>query len=179
MRCCNFNLTGLSYRCLPNGLGEMGSADVSMHFDEQHWSPAYWERHHRALLDVCEQIGAPHLFVTVAPREWSFLFPCWIGKARAAARAGPTELSGAEVLAVAHGLHQICAGFLCGASGDAHRWKDHLQDNKVGAFGGAQAHVARYEYQDGGKYHEFGKVRGSLYVHMLLWLHGAPQVHPE
>ena len=152
MRCCNFNLTGLSYRCLPNGLGEMGSADVSMHFDEQHWSPAYWERHHRALLDVCEQIGAPHLFVTVARCEWLFPFPFWN-------MGGPALL---PVLVLQSSVEQKpwqspmgCIEYALAFS-VGHRvmpigGRTMCREAKVGAFGGAQAHFARYEYQAGGK----------------------------
>ena len=159
--------------------GRKGKADLSKHFDEQHWSPAYWNKHHRALMDICEQLGEPQLFITIAPYEWSFPWPYWVERARTAACVGPSELSGAEVLSVAHALHQVCAGFLCGKTDDSSKWKDHIFSNKVDGSSGVTTYFARYEYQDGGKEHEFGKGRGSLHVHMLIWLDGAPQIHPE
>lgn len=156
-----------------------GDADLSLLFAGQHWTESYWLRHHRTVLDVCAQLGEPQLFVTIAPYEWSFPWPYWVTRARAAAGVGPTEMSGIEVLSVAHALQQMCAGFLCGHTGDGSRWRDHLLSSKTERPGGVSAYFARFEYQDGGSTHEYGRGRGSVHVHMLIWLHGFRELLPQ
>ena len=87
-------------------------------------------------------------------------------------------MSGPKVLAVAHAMHQMCAGFLCGATGDS-RWKDHHFSGKGDTDAGVRVYFARFEFQDGGKEYAFGRGCGSLHDQMLLWFHGARAVHPE
>lgn len=88
--------------------------DRSLTFEDKHWSPHYWRRHHRMLSDVAGQFGLPHLFLAVSPWEWSFPWPAWVTQAHAAMRCGPADLAGAAAIAMAHAFQQAIKGFLCG-----------------------------------------------------------------
>ena len=65
-------------------------------FDSRHWAPGHWRRHHALLLDIVAQLGAPDLFLTISPWEWSFPFPYWIQRAHALLNRGPTDLPGPD-----------------------------------------------------------------------------------
>ena len=145
-------------------------ADTSCFFADRHWAPGHWERHHALLLDVVDQLGDPDLFITVSPYEWHFPWPHWVDRIHAVCRAGPTDCPAAEVLAVAHALHQLCAGFLAGRTGGK-TWKRHIFANKNDDKAqGVRAYFGRFEFQDKGQEQEFGKGRGSLHLHCLFWL---------
>ena len=135
-----------------------------------HWTPAYWHRQHRALQDVTLQLGTPDLFVTISPYEWTFPFPYWIRKAHEALGAGPTDCPGIEVLAIAHALHEICAGALAGHTRG--KWRRNYL--RTPGEDGIPAYFARFEFQDGGVQQQYGRGRGSLHVHALFWLKDAP-----
>ena len=120
--------------------------DLHLLFQGQHWTAEYWKKHHRTVVDMCVQLGGPHLFVTIAPYGWSFPWPYWIERAQKLAHAGPTVMSGPEVLAVAHAMHQICAGFSRGSTGDGAKWKDHFFSGNGNADAGVTAYFARFEF---------------------------------
>eukprot|EP00959_Pyramimonas_sp_CCMP1952_P165531 3460180-Pyramimonas_sp.AAC.1 len=147
--------------------------DASCLYDNRHWCPGHWRKHHRVLVDVVQQYGEPDIFLTIAPWEWSFPFPEWIRKAHSVLKKGPTDLPGPETLAIAHALHQVCAGLVAGGTGKGAqgRWRSHVFANKSDPkVPGTKAYFARFEFQDKGVEQEFGKGRGSPHVHMLLWL---------
>lgn len=134
--------------------------------EHRHWCPNYWQKQHRYLLDAVQQLGQPQLFLTVAP--WEFDFP-WLRRKHAAAGLGPTKLPGPETLATAHALRQMCSRFLAGF-GSHRRWKANLFCAKTCPSGNnVKAYVGRFEFQEGGKEHEYGKGRGSLHLHALFW----------
>ena len=137
--------------------------------DTKHWSQAYWRNHHLVVLDVVRQWGMPHLFLTVSPYEWSFPLPYWLSKVHAALGVGPTKLAGMETLAIAHALQQLVKSFLCGHAGKK-QWSTHyFGDKSAGKDNPVRGYFGRYEYQDGGKSHQYGKGRGSLHLHLLIW----------
>jgi hypothetical protein len=150
------------------------ATDRSLLMKHRHWTCAYWQKHHRLLLDVVDQLGVPDLFVTIAPYEWSLPFPHWIQRCMELTNRGPTDMAGPEVLAVAHLLHQICAGLLCGVT-SGKKWTQHLLGDKTKREKCVEAYFARFEFQDGGTTHQFGKGRGSLHVHMVVWMRVMPQ----
>ena len=157
-------------RTIIGGVGKLTEgADASMSLAHRHWGADYWKRHHRILSDISLQYGEPDLFLTVAPYEWSFPYPYWVEKLLTAVGGGPTDAPAAEVLAMAHALHQLAAGLLCGKTGD--RWVSHLLADQLGTqHSTVRCYFARFEFQDGGREHCFGKGRGSLHLHMLVWL---------
>jgi ATP-dependent DNA helicase PIF1 len=146
--------------------------DAGHAFENKHWTPAYWRRHHAVLQDICDQLGPPSLFFTIAPWEWDFPFPYWLQKARTMSQASTHTCAAAETLCIAHALHQLVAGMMAGYTG-GQKWKLHMLANKSSGEHNVQAYFARFEYQDGGKMHEYGKGRGSLHVHSLFWLTSA------
>lgn len=151
------------------GASSAATADLHLARQEKHWTSGYWRRHHQLLLDVVEQFGHPDLFLTIAPYEWSFLWPYWVERVHRVLGEGPTSAAGAEVLSVAHALHQLCAGLLCGRTN--HFGRPFILADKTGQRAETvKCFFARYEFQDGGSTNEFGKGRGSFYVHMLIWL---------
>jgi len=123
------------------------------------WSPEYWRRHHECLLDLVEQVGQPDLFLTIAPYEFFFPYPAWVRKVQKILGRGPTQVPSGEVLAMAHALHQLCAGFLAGKTGGK-KWKNHVFSDKTGTEETVQAFFGRFEFQD----------RGTLHLHILFWL---------
>ena len=159
------------FRCVLNrgSAAETAGRHKETVLADKSWTPGYWKKHHAVLLDVVHQIGAPHLFLTVAPYEWSFPFPYWIDRAAEALGKDRTGLPGQETLAVAHALHQLILGFCSGATG-RHEWKYHLFGDAHGGANPVQAVFGRFEFQDGGKQHTYGKGRSSLHVHALFWL---------
>ena len=135
---------------------------------DKHWTPAYWKDHHRVLLDVVRQLGMPAIFLTISPWEWSFPWPAWVSKAHAALGKSATEVPGCEAIAVAHALQQCVAGFLAGHT-SGKPWTYHWLGDKSGKQNPVQSFFGRFEYQDGGESHEYGKGRGSLHMHCLFW----------
>ena len=76
-------------------------------------------------------------------------------------------MSVAESLAVAHALRQTEQGFLCGRTNG--KWTKHLFCDKGNQNSGLRHYFARFEYQDGGPHHEYGKGRGTLHLHAVFW----------
>ena len=93
-------------------VSEGRNADGHCFHDNQHWSPRQWRRHHRVLVDICEPLGEPDLFLTVSPWEWTFPFPFWITKAHRPLGKGPTAIPCPETLCNANALQQLCDIFL-------------------------------------------------------------------
>ena len=140
--------------------------------EHRHWCPNYWQRQHRYLQDLVKQLGPPQLFLTIAPWEFDFPWPEWVRAHHAISRCGPTQLPAAESLAVAHALQQFCSAYLAGF-GSHRRWKHNLFANKTvdgtGQHNNIKAYVGRFEFQEGGAEHKYGKGRGSVHLHALFW----------
>ena len=147
-------------------VSEGRNADGHCFFDNQHWSPRHWRRHHRVLVDVCEPLGEPDLFLTVSPWEWTFPFPFWITKAHHPLGKGLTAIPCPETLCNANALQQLCEFF----------WLEIMRDGRImhskteGKTPGVRAFFGRFEFQEKGLVQEFGKGRGSPNVHCLYWL---------
>ena len=142
--------------------------DTDQSNEHRHWCPNYWKRHHSHLLDLVRQIGLPSLFLTIAPWEFDFPFPYWLRKMHEATGLGPTELAGPESLAIAHAVHEFVARYLAGSGPKP--WTTNVFSIKQGNDDNVVAYVGRFEFQEGGKEHQYGKGRGSLHVHCLFWL---------
>ena len=144
--------------------------DAHLAMQHQHWTPGFWKRQHRLLLDVVDQLGYPDLFLIISPYEWLFPFPYWLRKVHSVAMKGPTEMAGPEVLCVAHALHQICRGLLAGQTNG--RWKTHVFADKTNSSaGGIKCFFGRFEFQEGGVEQVYGRGRGSIHLHCLFWFH--------
>ena len=157
--------------CAKAHIAEAKGYDTKLNMQHQHWSPLYWQRHHRILLDLTAQLGFPDLFITVSPYEWLFPFPYWVKKIHTVLNKGPTDCAGPEVLAVAHALHQVACGFLAGKTSKK-AWKSHLFSDKTGVnHGCVRGFFGRFEFQEGGPEHLHGRGRGSLHLHCLFWFH--------
>ena len=149
-------------------------ADASLVTANQHrhWTPQYWRKQHAFLQDVTRQLGPPHLFLTIAPWEWDFPFPYRLGKLMDVTQRGPTQLAGPETLALAHAFREFCGGYLAGYA--PHRpWSRNLFSNKATGQRNVAAYVGRFEFQEGGPTHQYGKGRGSLHCHLLFWFQDA------
>ena len=70
-----------------------------------------------------------------------------------------TELASLETLHIAHVLEQVARGYLSG--GNCNRWRTHVFGNKDHpTTANVQCYFYRFEFQK----------RGTLHLHMLLWL---------
>ncbi len=151
--------------------------DMAFGLHDKHWTPMYWKDHHRVLQDVVLQRGPPQLFVTVSPWEQDFPWPRWVDHVHRAMGCVPTDAAGPETLAIAHALRQCIAGFLAGHTGG--NWTAHWLGDKSGGRNPVLGYFARFEFQDGGSQHEYGKGRASLHTHALFWLERTRTVHLE
>ena len=84
------------------------------------FSIEYWKWQHRFLLDAVNQFGAPFIFLTISPYEWSFPVPVWLSGLRDLTGMVPTHLAGFETGHITHVLEQIILGYLCGSNNN--RW---------------------------------------------------------
>lgn len=137
--------------------------------EHRHWCPNYWKRQHRHLLDLVRQLGLPNVFLTIAPWEFDFPWPYWVSRLHDVAGLGPTEMAGPETIAIAHAIHQVCSAYLAGF-GPKKQWKTNLFSNKETGHNNVEAYIGRFEFQEGGQEHEYGKGRGSLHIHLLFWV---------
>ena len=172
---CDYELLQLQFdrhilRCVTQKatLARARRCDTHTLTEHQRWSPGYWRRHHRVLRDLCHQLGAPDLFLTVSPYELHFPFPYWVEALHRQMNLGPTEAAAAETLAVAHAISQMCAGFLSGSTGHG-KWVKHVFADKTGQSKGVRAFYGRLEFQHGGREERYGKGRGSVHFHGLWW----------
>jgi hypothetical protein len=107
------------------GSSKATEVDTDQANEHRHWCPNYWHRYHRYLKDIVRQLGAPQLFLTIAPWEFDFPFPYWIDRLHAVAKMGPTDMAGAESIALAHAIKQFCSSYLAGF-GHNHKWRGNL-----------------------------------------------------
>jgi hypothetical protein len=151
-------------------LGSMkhGDIDTDQANEHRHWCPNYWMRYHNYLKDIVRQLGQPQLFLTIAPWEFDFPWPYWVDRLHEAAKMGPTDMGGVESLAIAHALHQFCSAYLAGF-GPNRKWKANLFADRDLREANVEAYLGRFEFQEGGKEHAYGKGRGSLHIHLLFW----------
>lgn len=157
-----------------------GGYDPSLALRDKHWCPHFWASHHSVLIDVVRQHGVPALFLTVSPWELSFPWPLWVRRIHSTMGRDPTEAPGPEAFAVAHALHQLVGGFLCGHTSKESWTQSHWFGDKAGGKENpVRAYFGRFEFQDGGASHEYGKGRGSIHLHCLFWFSDIRKVHLE
>ena len=80
------------------------------------FSPEYLRTMHAALVDMQRQLGAPTLFLTTAPYEWSAPYHVVIENELKKAFRSRTWLPAAETCHLAHVLKQAIVGFLARSS---------------------------------------------------------------
>lgn len=127
--------------------------------DTKQFSPTFWQWQHLYLIDAVKQFGLPDVFITISPFEWSFPFPDWLQQLRSETGLGPTELAAFETHHIAHTLEQIIRGYLCGTNDK--RWSNHVFSyNRIAKYHNVKTFFYRFEFQK----------RGTLHVHLLVWL---------
>lgn len=136
--------------------------------DAKPFSPTYWQWQHRFLLDAVEQFGLPDIFITISPYEWSFPFGDWISSIRYQTGLGPTQLPGFETFHITHVLEQIIRGYLCGTNNQ--KWSSHIFSyNRSSKQSNVKTFFYRFEFQK----------RGTVHVHMLVWLYDMTKIKHE
>ena len=123
----------------------------------------------KILQDLTRQHGPPHVVLTIAPWEFDFPWPYWLQRLMATTNLGPTQLPAAEAIAVAHAVREFCTSYLSGF-GRHRQWSQNLFSHKHKKCNNVLAFVGRWEFQEGGPSHSYGKGRGSLHCHLLFWL---------
>lgn len=124
------------------------------------FSPSFWQRQHRYLLDVVRQKGFPNLFITISPSEWTFTSPFWLDQQRDYYSLKPLKTPLFETSHFIHVLEQIVRGYLCGTNDQ--RWSNHLFSyNNLKNKTNVDTFFYRFEFQE----------RGTVHLHLLLWLH--------
>lgn len=132
------------------------------------FSRTFWQHQNLYLIDAVRQYGYPCFFLTISPYEWTFPFPPFIQELRDRYGREVTEVASLEPLRIAHVLEQVARGYLTG--GNCNRWRTHVFGNKDHP---TTANVQCYFYQ-----FEFQK-RGTLHLHMLLWLEDIAVPRPD
>ena len=123
------------------------------------FSPGYWKMQHRLLQDAVDQYGYPSLFLTISPYEWTFPMAEWVTNMRHAIGKNPTELAGFETIHIAHTLEQVIRGYLCGSN--TNKWNKHVFNYEgLEHYTNVNTYFYRFEFQQ----------RGTLHVHLLVWL---------
>ena len=88
----------------------------AMALNAKTFSPGYWKKQHRLLVDALNQFGYPSVFVTINPYEWSFPSSKWIKTIENKTGESATELGAFQTLHIAHVLEQIDRGYFCGTN---------------------------------------------------------------
>ena len=148
---------------------DVADAQTTVANRHRHWTPEYWRRQHAYLQDLTRQHGPPHVFVTIAPWEFDFRWPYWLQRLMATSTLGPTQLPAAEAIAVAHAVKEFCTSYLA-VFGPHRQWTQNLFSHKHKKCNNVLAFMGRWEFQEGGPSHSYGKGRGSLHCHLLFWL---------
>ena len=130
------------------------------------------------MVDAQRQLGWPSLFLTIAPYEWSFPYHHWLEDELIKSLSSRLGMPVSETLHMAHVLSQAVKGLLTGANKGRQSQRSSLFSASEDA-GRVRYWVARLEFQDGkrkrGVFREaqFYHGRGTIHVHILLWLEGA------
>ena len=123
------------------------------------FSVEYSKWQHQYLLDAVNQFGAPSVFLTISPYEWSFPVPSWLSSMQDLTSRGPTQPAAFETTHIAHILEQIIRGYLCGSNDK--KWSNHVFNyNNISSFSNILTYFYRFEFQN----------RGTVHVHLLVWL---------
>jgi hypothetical protein len=155
------------------------------------FTPEFWRMRHDALIDLVKQLGLPTLFITCAPYEWGMPYAQWIEDEMEKLLRTRLHLPVAETLHIAHVLGQAVVGLLTGAnrqsgiSSDKNArkkrgWTKHVFSAKDQSGKTTVVNFfARLEFQDGKRRRyinmeeaatQYYHGRGTVHVHMLLWL---------
>ena len=123
------------------------------------FSSEFWCWQHRYLLDAVTQFGAPSLFVTILPYEWSFPFPQWLEDLRAKTGNRATTLAALKLIHIVHVLEQLVRGYMCGSNNQA--WTNNaFTYNHLKGVKNVETYFYHFEFQK----------RGTVHLHMLVWL---------
>ena len=136
--------------------------------DAKTFSADYWRWHNYCLIDAVRQFGPPTLFLTISPSEWSFPLPPWLKALQEKTGLGETELPAYETLHFVNVLEQLVRGYMCGSNDN--RWKSHLFSHcRKTAHNNVVNYFYRFEFQK----------RGTVHMHVLVWLKNLQQTHIE
>lgn len=103
--------------------------------------------------------------MTISPFEWTFPFSPWLDHLPETTGRGPTDLPVQETTHIAHVLEQVIRGYVAGKN--TNRWKSSLfADAEHPTLQNAEHYFYRFEFQK----------RGTLHVHLLLWLRDLAKV---
>ena len=127
--------------------------------ENKSFSKTFWQHQHLFLIDAVHQYGFPSLFITISPYEWTFPFPPFIEEIRNIYGKDTTEVAVLETLHIAHVAEQLVRGYVTG--GNCNRWRTHVLCN---VHDPPSKNVTTYFY-----HFEFQQ-RGTVYLHMLVWL---------
>lgn len=89
-------------------------------------SPEYWRKFHMALVDLQEQIGFPHFFLTISIYEWSAPYHEWLQDEMEKLCRNRLKLPIAETLHIANILSQAVKGLLTGANEGQNIRSEHI-----------------------------------------------------
>ena len=136
--------------------------------ENKSFSKTFWQHQHLFLIDAVHQYGFPSLFITISPYEWTFPFPPFIEDIRNTYGKDTTEVAVLETLHIAHVLEQLVRGYLTG--GNSNRWRTHVLSNVHDAASkNVRTFFYRFEFQQ----------RGTLHLHMLVWLEDVSTIRAE
>ena len=124
------------------------------------FSKTFSQHQHLFLIDAVHQYGFPSLFITISPYEWTFPFPPFIEEIKKTYGKDATEVATLETIHIAHVVEQVVRGYLTGSN--CNRWRTHLFCNVDDPSSkNVQTFFYHFEFQQ----------RGTLHLHMLVWLH--------
>ena len=132
------------------------------------FSKTFWQHQHLFLIDAVHQHGFPSLFMTISPYEWTFPFPPFIEEIRNTYGRDTTEVATLETIHIAHVLEQVVRGYITG--GNSNRWRTHvLCSVDQPSSKNVKLYFYRMEFQQ----------RGTLHLHMLVWLNDLPSIRAD
>ena len=136
--------------------------------ENKSFSKTFWQHQHLFLIDAVHQYGFPSLFITISPYEWTFPCPPFIEEIRNTYGKDTTEVAVLETLHIAHVLEQLVRGYL--TDGNSNRWRTHVLSN---VHDRASKNVRTFFYC-----FEFQQ-RGTLHLHMLIWLEDVSSIRAD
>ena len=136
--------------------------------ENKSFSKTFWQHQHLFLIDAVHQYSFPSLFITISPYEWTFPFPPFIEEIRNIYGKDTTEVAVLETLHIAHVAEQLVRGYVTG--GNCNRWRTHVLCN---VHDPPSKNVTTYFYR-----FEFQQ-RGTVHLHMLVWLEDVSCIHAD
>ena len=137
------------------------------------FSPIYWRRVQRGLVDLVRQVGFPKFFYTLSPSEWTLPYHGYVLDGMAKLLRGRLRLPVEETLHIVHVLLQTAKGFLLGDTAPRKDWRDHVFAVRDETGQGRRLHgFVRIEFQDGTRKLPTQEYHGSGRPHLHLLVFG-------